>query len=80
MSNEVLGEVRTEKYVYNELMINAINCSMLEPPLTSYNNDMDTCVSKSTALEPTIKYLMKETSLFRREERNFVRRGVNIRA
>ena len=36
---------------------------MLEPPPTSDYIDMNNGVSKSTLLEPTIKHLMKETSL-----------------
>ena len=40
-------------------MIDIINCSMLESLSTSDDNEMENGVSKSTALEPTIKYLMK---------------------
>ena len=46
-----------------KLMINEINCLMLESVSTYYYDDMDNGVSKSIALEPTIKHSMKETSL-----------------
>ena len=63
-----------------KLIINAITCSMLEYPLTSGDDEMENGVSKSIVLEPTIKQLMKETSLCRRAARNLVMRGQNIRA
>ena len=53
---------------------------MLESPSTADDDDMDNGFSKSTVLEPTIKHLMKETSLFYREEHNSVRRRENVRA
>ena len=58
-----------------KLMINVINCSMLESPSTSGYDEMDNGVSKSTVLEPTIKHSMKETSLSRRSARNLVKIG-----
>ena len=42
-----------------KLMINSINFSILEFPSTSYYDDMDNGVSKSTVLEPTVRHLMK---------------------
>ena len=44
-------------------MLNAIIWSMLESPSISDYDEMKNGVSKSTFLEPTIKDLMKETSL-----------------
>ena len=43
----------------NNIMINAITCSMLKSPPTSSYDDMDNGVSKSIFLEPKIKHLMK---------------------
>ena len=43
----------------HKLMINEINCSMLESTSTSDYEEMDNDVSKSKVLEPTIKHLMK---------------------
>ena len=40
-------------------MVNAIDGSMLESPWTSEYYDMDSNISKSTFLEPTIKKLNK---------------------
>ena len=60
-------------------MINKINCSLLESPSTSADDETNNGDSKSTLLEPTIQNLMKETRLFRRESRNLVRRGNNTR-
>ena len=47
---------------------------MLESPPTYNYDDMYNGVSKRTVLELTIKHLMKETSLGRREAQNLVRR------
>ena len=44
-------------------MTNTINCSMLDPPYTSNDDEMNNGVSKSTHLEPTTKHLTKETIL-----------------
>ena len=71
-----------DKLVLNEnfdkkIMINAIICSMLEAPSTSDYDEMDNVVTKSTILEPTIKHLMKETSLGIQAALNLVRRGKN---
>ena len=41
---------------------------------------MDNVVYKSTVLEPTIKHLIKETSLCHREEHNLIRKGENAGA
>ena len=46
-----------------KLIINAINCSVLDYKPTSDYDEMDNCVYKSTVLEYTMKHLMKETSL-----------------
>ena len=59
-------------------MINAIFWSILESPPTSDYDDMDNSVYKSTVLEPTIKHLIKETSLCSQALRNLVKRGQNI--
>ena len=48
-----------------KLMINVITCSMLDSPSTSDDNDMNTGVSKSTSLEPTIKKWTKEKNSWR---------------
>ena len=40
-----------------------INLTIFEYPSTSYHDETDNGVSKSIVLEPTIKHLMKETSL-----------------
>ena len=61
-------------------MINAIICSMLESPPTYDGNEMRNGVYKSTHLEPTIKYLIKETRFCRTAACNLVRRVHNIRA
>ena len=53
---------------------------MLESPSTYDYNEMENGVSKSKVLEPTIKHLMKETSLGSQASRNLVRREQNIRA
>ena len=53
---------------------------MLDFPSTSGDDEMENGVSKSTCLGPTIKHFMKETRLYRRSERNLVRKGHNIRA
>ena len=53
---------------------------MLESPSYSDYDDMNNGVSKPTLLEPTIKLLIKETSLGHRSVRNLVTRGQNIRA
>ena len=59
--------------------MNAINCSVLESPSTSDDDEMNNGVFKSTLLEPTIKLLLKETRLCRRTARNFLIRGHNIK-
>ena len=58
-------------------MITTINCSMLESTFNYDGNGMNTGVSKSTWLEPTIKNFTKETIIFRREARNLLWRGYN---
>ena len=68
------------KQIDHKLMINTITCSMLESPYTYYYDDVDNGVSKSILLEPTIKHLMKDTSLGRWATHNLVRRGQNIGA
>ena len=40
-------------------MITEINCSVLESPSTSDDDGMNTGVSKSTSLEPTINHRMQ---------------------
>ena len=71
-----LDKLVLKKCVDDKLMINAINCSMLESPSTSDNDyEMGNSVYKPEVLEPTIKKLTKETSLCRRESQNLVRRG-----
>ena len=49
-----LDKLVLKKDVDKRLMINVINCSMLESPSTSGYDEMDNGVSKSTVLEPTI--------------------------
>ena len=61
-------------------MITAINCSILESPSNSDDDDMNTCVYKSTNSGSTIKCLMKETRVGRRVARNLVGRGHSLRA
>ena len=53
---------------------------MLESPSTSDYDEMDNGVYKSTVLLPTIKHLIKETSLCRRAARNLVSREQDIRS
>ena len=54
--------------------------SILESPSTSDYGDMDNGISKSTALEPTIKNLLKEKIIGSSVERNLVQRRQNIGA
>ena len=60
-------------------MITAITCSMLESQSTSDYNKMNTCVSKSSRLDPAIKHPLKERRFCCRVSLNLVRRGGNIR-
>ena len=59
-----LEKLVLKRDVDNKLMINTINCSFLDNPSTSDDDEMDNGVSKSIILEPTIKSLMKEKSNF----------------
>ena len=75
MSNEVSRQVNIEK----NLMINVINCSMMESKSTYDFDERDNGDYKSTVLERTIKHSIKETSLGCRAAHNLVTRGQNIR-
>ena len=55
--------------------MNEITCSMLKSPSNSDDDEIENDDSKSTALEPTIRHLTKETIIFRREARNLVSRA-----
>ena len=75
MSNEV--SICIENLI--EIIITTIPYSMLEYPSTYYYDDMNTCASKSTGLEPTLKQIMKETRLGSMSARDLIRRRHNIR-
>ena len=60
------------------MMTNETDCSMLESPSTSYDDEMDIGASKKR-LEPTTKELMRETRLVCRSERYLVRKRHNIK-
>ena len=51
---------------------------MLESPYNSDDDDMDSVVSESIFLEPTIKHLIKEPRICRRTAQNLVRRRKSI--
>ena len=57
-----LDKFLLEKNV-DKLMITAINCSMLESPSTSDDEELSTGYYKSTHLEDTMKHLAKKTRL-----------------
>ena len=61
------------------MIITEINCSILESTSTSDDDETNKGISKPTWLEPTIKKLMKKTSLWYRAARNFLSMRHNIR-
>ena len=75
MSNEVSIQVSIETKLLSEINDKCDFWSMLESPSTSDYDDMDNNVYKSTVLEPTIKHLIKETSLCSQASHNLIRRG-----
>ena len=69
-----------KQYTDKKIMINTITCSFFLSLYTSDYDEMENFVSKSTVLEPTLKHLMKETSLFCRAACNLARRRKNMGA
>ena len=63
MSNEIFRQVSIETRHWLKLMINSVNCSMLESTSAYDNVETNNGVSVSTCLEPSIKQLMTETRL-----------------
>ena len=54
-----LDKLVLKQNIDHKLMINFINCSILESPYTYDYDDMKNGVSKSTVLETTIRHLKK---------------------
>ena len=75
-----LDKLVLKQTIGQKLMINAIGCSILGSPSTTYYDEMYNGVYKSTVLESTVKHLMKETIVGCMAVRNLVRIGGNIRA
>ena len=63
-----------------KLMMNEITSSMLDFPSTSDYDEVKILFLNQTFLEPTIKHLIKETSLGSRAALNMVIRGKYLRA